>query len=290
MGEENVRLVATDDRLRMDVKDLDRVVAADLAAAIFRPAFPPAWALPQRRGGPIGEIAAVARRYALWLHVDAAYGAFAALAPSCRPFFEHIAEADSVALDPHKWLYLPIGCGCILYKDPAAARAAFSHDAEYLRVIAASATRLPLLGLRPRAFTPLPRPGCVADAEIRRDPPAGRGHREQYCPCEVLRAPGRGRRRFRMLAPVELSGVLLPLCALGFTGDLDALNQRIMVDLQKEGSSYLSNARIRGRFALRGCVLNYRTTDRDMEILLDDVRRAAGGHAPSRNDLGMAVP
>ena len=56
---------------------------------------------------------------------------------------------------------------------------------------------------------------------------------------------------------------------------LDALNERIMVELQRDGSSYLSNARVRGRFALRGCVINYRTTERDMEILLDDTRRIA---------------
>ena len=84
---------------------------------------------------PIGEVADFARRYGLWLHVDAAYGGFAALAPSARHLFEGIAEADSVALDPHKWLYLPVGCGCVLYKDPAAARAAFSHEADYTRMI-----------------------------------------------------------------------------------------------------------------------------------------------------------
>ena len=80
-------------------------------------------------------MAEVARRYGLWLHVDAAYGGFAALAPSAKPLFDGLAEADSVALDPHKWLYLPVGCGCVLFRTRASAAAAFSHDAEYLRVI-----------------------------------------------------------------------------------------------------------------------------------------------------------
>ncbi len=84
---------------------------------------------------PLPELAEFARRHGLWLHVDAAYGGFAALAPSARPLFEGIAAADSVTLDPHKWLYLPMGCGCVLYRDPAAARAAFSHNAEYTRPI-----------------------------------------------------------------------------------------------------------------------------------------------------------
>ena len=61
----------------------------------------------------------------------------------------------------------------------------------------------------------------------------------------------------------------------GFTGDLDRLNQQILVNLQRGGSSYVSNAMVNGNFALRGCVLNYRTTERDMEQILDDVRRAA---------------
>ena len=61
----------------------------------------------------------------------------------------------------------------------------------------------------------------------------------------------------------------------GFTGDLDALNERVLLAVQHGGSSYLSNTRVRGAFALRGCVLNYRTSKRDMEILLDDVRNAA---------------
>jgi aromatic-L-amino-acid decarboxylase len=57
--------------------------------------------------------------------------------------------------------------------------------------------------------------------------------------------------------------------------ELDALNERLLIELQRDGSSYLSNARLGGRFSLRGCVMNYRTTPRDMEILLDDLRRVA---------------
>jgi hypothetical protein len=78
-----------------------------------------------------------------------------------------------------------------------------------------------------------------------------------------------------MLAPVDLSIFCFRYRPRGFAGDLDALNERILVSVQRGGSSYLSNARVRGAFALRGCVLNYRTTKGDMEILLEDVRRAA---------------
>jgi glutamate/tyrosine decarboxylase-like PLP-dependent enzyme len=80
---------------------------------------------------------------------------------------------------------------------------------------------------------------------------------------------------FEMLAPVELSIFCFRYIPTGFAGDLDAFNERVLVALQRAGSTYLSNARVRGRFALRGCVLNYRTTKDDMERVLADVRAAA---------------
>jgi glutamate/tyrosine decarboxylase-like PLP-dependent enzyme len=80
---------------------------------------------------------------------------------------------------------------------------------------------------------------------------------------------------FEMLAPVGLSIFCFRYAPRGYTGDLNALNERVLLELQRGGGSYLSNAKIGGRFALRGCVLNYRTTFRDMEILLEDTRQAA---------------
>ena len=80
---------------------------------------------------------------------------------------------------------------------------------------------------------------------------------------------------FEMLAPVELSIFCFRYRPRGFDGGLDALNERILITLQRAGGSYLSNARVRGQFALRGCVLNFRTTEADMERMLEDVRRAA---------------
>jgi hypothetical protein len=80
---------------------------------------------------------------------------------------------------------------------------------------------------------------------------------------------------FEMLAPVTLSVFCFRYRPRGFQGDLDALNQRILIALQRGGGTYLSNALIRGQFALRGCVVNYRTTAGDMEQVLEDVRKAA---------------
>src|SRR5207302_8830591 len=129
-GEANVREVKTNDRFELDLADLERLVELDRAAG--RLPFCVVASAGSTATGAVDPIAALAdfsRQRGLWLHVDAAYGGFAALAPSARHLFDGIAGADSVALDPHKWLYLPVGCGCVLYRDPAAARAAFSHTA-----------------------------------------------------------------------------------------------------------------------------------------------------------------
>jgi glutamate/tyrosine decarboxylase-like PLP-dependent enzyme len=80
---------------------------------------------------------------------------------------------------------------------------------------------------------------------------------------------------FELLAPVVLSIFCFRYHPPGYTGDLDALNERILINLQRGGSSYLSNARVHGKIALRGCVLNYRTTIEDMQILMQDLRAAA---------------
>jgi len=276
IGESNVRSVATNERMEIDLGDLDRLVQEDLAAG-YRPFCVVANAGTTAAGAfdPTRDLADFARRHGLWLHVDAAYGGFAALAPSTRHLFAHIAEADSVALDPHKWLYLPVGCGCVLYKDPSTAYAAFSHAADYTRAIGLE---------RDEAFAfwdygpELSRPFRALDLWllIKYTGAARLAEAvEQNIACaqyfgELVKASS----DCEMLAPVGLSIFCFRATPPGYEGDLNALNERVLVNLQRAGSSYLSNARVHGKFALRGCVLNYRTTRRDMEILLEDVRRA----------------
>lgn len=272
IGEANVRAIRTDSRLRMDVADLERQVAQDRAAGRL-PFCVVANAGTTATGAfdPIGEIAGIAQRHNLWLHVDAAYGAFAAFAPSTRQLFDRIAEADSVALDPHKWLYLPMGCGCILYKDPATARAAFGHEADYIRTIGLERDEAfafwdygPELSRPFRAFDVwllIKAVGAARLAEAVEQNIACARHLEKLV---------RESDDLEMLAPVELS-----IFCFRYKAGSDADHERILLAVQRGGSSYLSNAKVNGRFALRGCVLNYRTTFRDMEILLEDVRQAA---------------
>jgi len=277
LGQSNVRAVKTDDRLHIDLADLERLVAEDRAAGHL-PFCVVANAGTTATGAfdPMAEVAELARRQDLWFHVDAAYGGFAALAPSARHFFAGIEQADSIALDPHKWLYLPVGCGCVLYKDPATARAAFAHGADYTRTIGlANDEAFAFWDYGPeltRPFRALDLWMLIKFAGTER---LGQAIEENIACAKYFEELVKESDDFQMLAPVELSIFCFRHVPKGFTGDLDEYNERLLVKVQRAGSTYLSNARVRGSFALRGCVLNYRTTKADMVRVLEDVRTAA---------------
>jgi aromatic-L-amino-acid/L-tryptophan decarboxylase len=293
IGRANVRAVATDSRYRMDVGDLVRQIEADRAAG-FDPFCVVATAGSVVTGAvdPLAAIVAVAREHGLWTHVDACYGGFARLAPSVRPLFDGLADADSIALDPHKWLYLPADCGCVLYRDPAAVVGAFSLEADYVRISQEDPAEAYAfwdygveLSRRFRAlkvWMTLAYAGSDAiGAAIESNVDCARHLAELVDASDD----------FEMLAPVELSIFCFrylppaargrparparPARSAGEERDLDEINERIMHAVQRAGRSYLSNATVDGRFALRGCVLNYRTTREDIAALLDDIRAAA---------------
>jgi aromatic-L-amino-acid/L-tryptophan decarboxylase len=280
LGRANVRAIPVDDHFRMDVPALVRAVEDDRAAGL-RPCCVVASAGTVGTGAvdPTAEIRAVADRYGLWMHVDASYGGFAVLAPSARPLFRGLERADSVALDPHKWLYLPLDCGCVLYRDGATARAAFAHGAEYTRVLGHDADEAfafwdygPELSRRFRALKVWMTLRLVGTDAL------GAAVAHNLACARHLAARVEAADDFEMLAPVPLSIFCfrhVPPALRGDEAALDAHNERLLVALQRGGSSYLSNARVHGRFALRGCVLGVRTTEADMDRLLDDCRRAA---------------
>jgi glutamate/tyrosine decarboxylase-like PLP-dependent enzyme len=292
LGRDNVRAIGVDELYKIRIDELVAAIAEDLEAGHL-PFCIVGNAGTVNTGAcdPLREMAAVARRFNLWMHVDASYGGFAVLAPSARGLLDAMSEADSVALDPHKWLYLPVDCGCVLYRDAEAARATFAHEAEYTRVLEQEPDEAfafwdygPELSRRFRAlkvWMMLKGVGLRALREAMEKDLACARHLES-----LVRASD----DFEMLAPVELSIFCFRHVPARFKHalaganeiererigeELDAFNERLLVELQRDGSSYLSNARLGGRFSLRGCVMNYRTTLRDMEILLDDLRRVA---------------
>jgi len=282
IGRENVRLVDVDECFKIRVDDLVAKITADLEAG-YLPFCVVANAGTVNTGAvdPLAEIREIADRFQLWMHVDGSYGAFAVLAKSARKLFAGLERADSIALDPHKWLYLPVDVGCVIYRAPEIARAAFAHEAEYTRIIGEKADEAfafwdygPELSRRFRALKVwMLLKGVGLDS-------LGEAIESNLACARYLESMVRASDDFEMVAPVELSIFCLRHVPVQLRNKspqaIDAFNERLLIALQRDGGSYLSNATLAGRFALRGCVLNYRTTLRDMEILLDDLRRVAG--------------
>src|SRR5437870_3300268 len=282
IGRENVRFVAVDVCFKIRVDDLVAKITADLEAG-YLPFCVVANAGTVNTGAvdPLAEIREIADRFQLWMHVDGSYGAFAVLAKSARKLFAGLERADSIALDPHKWLYLPVDVGCVIYRAPEIARTAFAHEAEYTRIIGEKADEAfafwdygPELSRRFRALKVwMLLKGVGLDS-------LGEAIESNLACARYLESMVRASDDFEMVAPVELSIFCLRHVPVQLRNKspqaIDAFNEGLLIALQRDGSSYLSNATLAGRFALRGCVLNYRTTLRDMEILLNDLRRVAG--------------
>ena len=303
IGSAHVREVPVDDALRMRVDALEAMIEEDRRAG-HQPFCVAGTAGTVGTGAidPLDALAEVAERHGLWFHVDASYGGFAALAAAARTKLAAFARADSIALDPHKWLYLPLDCGCVLYRDPAAALATFAHEAEYMRVMDSAPAESfaywdygPELSRRFRALKVWMMLRAVGLAALR-----AAVENDLACAAALAERVDSSH-DFERLAPVELSIVCfrhvpeqarraLDLASAadreGVERGLDAWNERLLVALQRDGSSYMSNASVGGRFALRACIMNHRTTRADMDVLLADLRRIAG--ALGESQAGMA--
>ena len=231
---------------------------------------------------PIVAIADVCAQHRVWLHVDGSYGALAAKSPLIGAAMRGLDRADSLSLDPHKWLYAPLDAGCLLVRDTNSLRRAFSEGADYIDVVAdrdmsefAYWDHGPELSRRFRAlkiWLMLKMHGARAIQQAIDSNIAVARHLAETIASSA---------DFELLAPVPLSIV----CFRYRGGDdwsrrsdfakADAFNKRLMVEVQRDGDSYLSNAMIDGRFALRACIVNFRTTHADVERLLDTIRRVA---------------
>ena len=221
---------------------------------------------------PLPEIIEVARDEDLWVHVDGAYGVPAAMAEP--ELFAGLAGVDSVSLDAHKWLYQPLDCSILLHRHPDAARRTFSMTDDY----AASLTSDPIEG----------------DMFFEETIELSRRFRAlklwlslRYHGLGAFRAPSPGNlRQARVLAELVdaepgLERVAdVPLSAVCFrwvggdAGTVDEANAALLERVNRRGRVYLSNATVRGRFVLRACVTNHRTTDADMTAVVEEVRAA----------------
>lgn len=275
-GRDQVRLIPCDERQRMRTDQLVTRIKADQSNG-FRPFCVVGSAGTVNTGvvDPLNEIAAVAREFDLWMHVDGAYGAPGAMDPRKTELFAGLERADSVSLDPHKWLYVPVDAGCLLFREAAAA-AVFTEDADYIKLHGHADDAAFAywdygveLSRRFRALKVWLTLGYYGVERI-----------AQSIADDIALAAYMGEivstaEDFELLAPVELS-----ICCFRYTptggklsdAELDRLNERIMERVQKGGRAYLSNATVNGRFALRACITNFRTTKADIDETVAVIR------------------
>jgi glutamate/tyrosine decarboxylase-like PLP-dependent enzyme len=275
IGRRNLHTIEVDDRFRLDVAALKAAIEKDRNSGLT-PIAVVASAGTVSTGAidPLEEIGAVCREHGLWMHVDGAYGVPAALVAADK--FRGLNAADSLSLDCHKWLYQPVDCGLLLFKDPASARRAFSHTGVYAQVLSEEPEEqfaffdesLELsrrfralkiwLSLRFHGLNAF-RVAIRADLE----------HARQLA--DAIRASS----ELELLAPVELSAVCFRFRDGRDDFVLDDFNAQVLRRVIGNGRVYLSNASIRGRFALRACFVNHRTQPSDVAQIVPEVLQAA---------------
>ena len=284
LGNDAVRWIEVDSELRMRMDRLRERMAEDRRAG-FLPFLVIGTGGSVATGAvdPLPEIATLCREERVWFHVDGAYGAPAARVPGAPATLAALGDADSVAVDPHKWFYAPLEAGCALVRDPNALRAAFSHQPSYYHfpdVAEDPAINFHELGPQNSrgfralkvwlAFKQVGREGytkLIADdiALSRRMYEKVEAHPE----LEAL-THGLSITTFRYV-PRDLSPSLSPDERTKY---LNELNTTLLTRLQEGGAIYLSNAVINGVFALRACIVNFRTSVADVDAVPDIVVEA----------------
>jgi glutamate/tyrosine decarboxylase-like PLP-dependent enzyme len=243
---------------------------------------------------PLPEIAALCREEAIWFHVDGAYGACAAALPDAPPRLRGIREADSVAVDPHKWLYAPLDAGCTLVRDPEALRNAFGTQASYYVLDGDEDAPVNLFELGPensrrfralKVWLALRQIGASGYRQlIAEDIALARYLFELVAAHPALEAMTQGLSvtTFRYL-PADMRAE--PDAHLDY---LNRLNRAVLRRIQRDGHIFLSNTTVRGAFLLRACIVNFRTTAADIEIVPNLVERI-GAEADKELRASMSV-
>lgn len=277
IGRENVRRIAADTSFRMIPGELEKHMRQDLAAG-KTPVAVVASAGTVSTGAidPLCEIAEIAHRNGAWLHIDGAYGALAAIAE--RGKFAGLELADSISLDPHKWLYQPLDCGCLLHRSSQVAQKAFSYTGDYARSLTADPVEgfaffeeSVELSRRFRAlkvWLSLRYHGLAAFREsIRKDLAQARRLADS-----IQKEP-----QLELLAPVVLSAVCFRHLGAKqvVAEDLNRFNASLLKRVVERGRVYLSNATLQGKFCLRACIVNHRTTDADIDSVIPEILAAA---------------
>lgn len=271
IGTNYIRWLATDSSDRILTSALREAIDEDISHG-YRPFIVIGTAGTVSTGAvdPLNDIADICEEFGLWFHVDGAYGAPAACLPSQSKLFSGMERADSIALDPHKWLYAPFEAGCTLVRNKQALLDAYSYRPLYYHFDENAGLNYYEHGFQnSRGFRAL-----KVWVNLQR---AGRDGYEQMIGDDIrlaeMLASEIQKHRELELKSQNLSIVTFRFYPKNEQGkhlddeELNALNQKIMAKIQRDGKAFFTNAVINGEFLLRVCIVNFRTSRRDIEAL-----------------------
>lgn len=273
LGTASIRWIPTEANLRMEVASLRRRIDADAAAGDLPfIVVGNAGSVSTGTVDPLPEIAALCRDRDMWFHVDGAYGGFAAAVPEAPDDLRALSDADSVAVDPHKWLYAPLEAGCALVRDPEKLRAAFAYHPPYYHFEEEATNYVDFGPQNSRCFRALKvwlalrHVGAVGYRKMISDDirlsgvmaAAVKRHPELHFMTQELSIT-----TFRYV-PADLRNRMGEEVV---ENHLDFLNQELLDHMQRGGEAFVSNAVIRGCYALRACIVNFHTGAADVEAV-----------------------
>jgi len=281
LGSRSIRWIKTDDGNRMDNDVLERTIKDDLKEG-HQPIMIIGTAGDVSTGvvDNLKGVASICKKYDLWFHIDGAYGIPAAVIPKLKALFEGIKEADSIALDPHKWLYSPLEAGCTLVKNPMHLTDTYSSHPEYYnfnnndedayqnyyeyglqnsRGFRALKVWLTLQQVGKNGYVKM----ISEDIEL----------------AELLFKLAKNHAELEAITQ-NLSITTLRYVPLNYPQNiknkeayLNALNEALLNKLQQGGEVFLSNAIVREKYCLRGCIVNFRTSKKDIAEIIDIIVR-----------------
>ncbi|MDG6902044.1 MAG: aspartate aminotransferase family protein [Nitrososphaerota archaeon] len=278
LGRSSVRRVKSDDDFTMNVESLEEAIEKD--AAEGNTPFCVVAQVGSINVGvvdPLREIARVCSRHNMWFHADGACGAFGRIIPRKAHLFEGLELADSVTLDPHKWLFISYQCGCVLVKDPLKLRNTFTQHAAYLKgILPTEYTGLDYHEYGPqmsRGFTALKVWMSLKQIGVKR---YSRLLGRDVALVEYLDKLVRSSEEFEPLCKPVLQMYcfrFVPKTKKLAEDEVDSLNQRIADEAQLTGKAFLMTTSIRGKTALRLSVTNHRTRKEDVDLTFNLLRR-----------------
>ncbi|HEX6174245.1 MAG TPA: pyridoxal-dependent decarboxylase [Candidatus Binatia bacterium] len=279
LGEDNVRRVPCEASYRMDVSALRSAIDTDLRGGLLPMAVVATVGTTSTTSvDPVDEIAVLCNEYRLWLHVDAAYGGAMALLPEGRYVMKGVEAADSIVVNPHKWLFVPLDFSALYIRRPELLRATFSLVPEYLRGDAEQAERNYMdygiqLGRRFRALK-----AWMVIRSFGREGLATR-IREHIRLARLFASWLDADSEFQVLAPVTMAVVCfriaphVPGTTPARDEEIDSLNRRLVEAVNRTGKAYLTYTTLNGQVAMRLAVGNILTTERHLARVLDLIRR-----------------